>query len=312
MELTDYIKSIGKGNHHLAMSDLKPLSGLNWSDRAAFWAGWTTIVQDRREQIARAMIDLAEDNVDLDFSEPLHWLLDDSVAQVRLSSVEGLWENDTPRMLRRLLELLQGDPSPEVRIAVAVSLSRFAYQAELAELDQSDAQALESDLLAMILDQHQPLDLRRRALESAGYFATNAEVQRQIQIAYESGDQSLAESALVAMGRSVLPRWLPIITKELSSPSPALRYEAARAAGEMAEGARALLPKVATLVGDQDNEVAVAAIWALGQIGGEAARRLLKQVSKSQDDVRRQAAVDALDELSLGEDVAGDWRAGKP
>ena len=125
------------------------------------------------------------------------------------------------------------------------------------------------------------------------------EIQRQIALAYASDEQLLRESALVAMGRSMLPRWLPTIAKELDSPSPALRYEAARAAGEMADHARSLLPKLAQLLNGRDSEVALAAIWALGQIGGSAAKRMLEQIRKTSDDARRQAAVEALEELSL-------------
>ena len=285
--------------HRLAMRELKPLSGLGSEEREEFWSAWAATAPRRRNEIARAMVDLAEENVDLDFGGPLLWMLDDDEAAVRASAVEGLWENESPHLLHRLMKLLRVDPAAEVRTAVAVSLSRFAYLAELEELDEGDAQALRDALLNTILDQRQPLDVRRRALESAGYFGGSIDVQRQVERAYQSDEQLLQESALVAMGRSMLPSWLPTIARELGSPSPALRYEAARAAGEMAEEARSLVSKVAPLLNDQDTEVALAAIWALGQIGGDTAKRLLQQLRKSDDDARRQAALDALEELSL-------------
>jgi HEAT repeat protein len=152
--------------------------------------------------------------------------------------------------------------------------------------------------------------VRRRALESAGFFAEDEVVQREVQRAYDSGEQLMRESALMAMGRSMLPRWLPLVARELESQSPALRYEAARAAGEMAEEARSLTPRLAALAADDDVEVSGAAIWALGQVGGPAARRALQQLSKSQDDARRQAASDALEELSMGDGLmgGGNWR----
>ena len=99
---------------------------------------------------------------------------------------------------------MRSDPAPAVRAAATISLSRFAYQAELAELDTRDGQALRDGLLAMILDARQPLEVRRRALESAGYFGSIDEIQRQIELAYASDEQLLRESALVAMGRSML------------------------------------------------------------------------------------------------------------
>ena len=131
------------------------------------------------------------------------------------------------------------------------------------------------------------------------------DVQREIERAYASDEQLLRESALVAMGRSMLPRWLPTIGAALANASPALRYEAARAAGEMAEDAQALVPRLAQLIDDDDSEVALAAIWALGQIGGEAARRSLQKARKSSDETRSQAVAEALEELSLGDSLFG-------
>jgi HEAT repeat protein len=101
----------------------------------------------------------------------------------------------------------------------------------------------------------------------------------------------------------MLPRWLPNFGAALSHISPALRYEAARAAGEMAEDARALVPRLAPLLDDGDSEVALAAIWALGQIGGDPARRALQRASKSSDETRSQAAAEALEELSLDDNL---------
>jgi HEAT repeat protein len=303
MTITSHLQEIGARDHKLAMGDLKPLSGLGREERDGFWPAWSAIAPMRRADIARAIVDLAEDDIDLEFGEPLLWLLDDDDSEVRSTAVEGLWESDNARVLRRLLAMLRGDPAPPVRAQVATTLGRFAYRAELDELDERDVQALRDGLLGIILDGRQPLDVRRRTLESAGYFADIAEVQRQIELAYASDEQLLRESALVAMGRSMSSSWLPTIAKELASQSPALRYEAARAAGEMAEEAGSLVPKLVSLLNDGDSEVALAAIWALGQIGGENARRALQQVRKSQDEARSQAAAEALEELSLGDSM---------
>jgi hypothetical protein len=305
MTITSYVETIGAADHKLMMRDLKPLSGLGRDEHAAFWRAWQALSPTRREEIAHAMVELAEDNVDLDFSEVLFWCLNDDDASVRTHAIEGLWENDSARLMHRLIDLLRADPAPMVRAAAALALSRFAYQASLDELERTDAAAVQQVLLDAIRDPQTPLDVRRRALESAGYFAELDEVQRQIEQAYRSDEQLLRESALVAMGRTLLPRWLPLIERELSNVSPALRYEAARAAGEMAEEARTLLPKLAPLINDDDGEVVLMTIWALGQIGGEHARRLLQRVRKSQNEAYREAADEALEELSLGSD-SGD------
>jgi hypothetical protein len=234
MDIASYVATIGAPGHALAMRELRPLSGLGPEDRAEFWPAWQRLSDTRRAEIARALAELAEENVDLDFST-----------------------------------------------------------------------VLTAGLTAAASDEQQPFEVRRRALESAGFFSGDEEVQRQIQRAYESTEQLLKESALVAMGRSMMERWLPAIGRELGSPSPALRYEAARAAGEMAEEARTLVPRLASLSTDEDSEVAGAAIWALGQIGGGAAKRALQQLSKSSDEVRSQAATEALAELNMEDGLLG-------
>jgi HEAT repeat protein len=304
-DLTSYIASIGSPDHALTMRELRPLSGLGSEGRAAFWPAWQRVPESRRRQIIGALVDLAEDNVDLDFGIVLIWCLDDASEHVRERAVEGLWENETPAHGRRLLALLHDDPSGLVRAAAAASLSRFAYLAEMEELDDAQAAQIRSGLDTAINNPEQPLEVRRRALESAGFFSSDEDIQRQIQRAYESNEQLLKESALVAMGRSMLDHWLPVIGRELGSPSPALRYEAARAAGEMADEARTLVPKLASLSTDDDSEVAGAAIWALGQIGGGAAKRALQQLSKSSDEVRSQAATEALGEMNMDDGFLG-------
>jgi HEAT repeat protein len=305
MSITNYIVEIGAREHKLAMRDLKPLSGLDFTEREAFWPAWRAIMPARRDEIAQAMVELAEDNVDLDFRAALFWMLDDEDAGVRVAAIEGLWEDLSGRLMRRLLTLLREDPSPDVRAGAALALSRFAYQSVLGELTDAETAELRTALVGAMLDEEQPLDVRRRALESAGYFADALEVQREIERAYAGDEQLLHESALVAMGRSMLPRWLPTIGGALSHISPALRYEAARAAGEMAEDARALVSRLVPLLDDGDSEVALAAIWALGQIGGEPARRTLQRASKSGDETRSQAASEALEELSLDDGLLG-------
>jgi HEAT repeat protein len=305
MSITSYLQEIGARDHALAMRDLKPLSGLDLAEHAAFWQGWSALTPERRDQIAHAMVDLAEDNVDLDFNAPFFWLLDDQQADVRALAIEGLWENTTLRVMRRLLELLRDDPTPEVRASAALALSRFAYQSALGELDAAATETLREGLFAVLFDRTQPIEVRRRTLESAGYFADAPDVQRQIELAYTSDEQMLRESALVAMGRSMQQRWLPTIGSALGNSSPALRYEAARAAGELAEEAQSLVARLAPLLDDDDSEVALAAIWALGQVGGESARRALQRTQKSADETRNQAAAEALEELKLSDGLFG-------
>ncbi len=284
----------------MTVRDLKILSDLGPEQSAQFRRHWRSIPAERRLEIVHELDELAEDNLDLDFRAVFACCLDDDDAEVRAAAVEGLWEDDRPATMRRLLDLLE-DPESAVRAAAALGLSRFAYQAEMGELQPDDARLLQRRLLDMATDPEQGLEVRRRAVESLGYFASSPEAQTEIGQAYAHPEQLMRESAVVAMGRSMRSTWYPYIERELGSRSPALRYEAARAVGELGEEGQAMVASLIALVDDDDLEVAMATLWALGQVGGEHARRVLRRVARSNDTARRQAAEDALEELALDE-----------
>jgi HEAT repeat protein len=312
MDFVAFFERIGEPGAPVVSRDVRPLSDIAPSERSAFLSSWQRVIPERRAEIVRYLIDLSEDNVDLQFQRVLLWCTEDHDPQVRTLAIEGLWESDQTEVMRRLIELLQADTHTDVREAAASGLGRFAYLAELGELDDLAAERVLKQLLTTIRDTNQPGVVRRRALESAGYFANEDALIEQIEQAYAAEDQERKESALVAMGRTMLPRWLLVIGNELESRSPALRYEAARAAGEYGDDARPLLSRVARLLGDSDTEVAIAAIWALGQIGGAAAKRVLTEATKSEHEARAQAATDALAELALDQGIVGDVRGYHP
>lgn len=300
MDLIAHLKELGNPEQPLSMQGLRDLSDLDTEAMPSFRATWQSIPRERRLAITKALAELAEDNVDLDFRQVFCACLDDPDAAVRVIAVQGLWEDDRLPTLRRLLSLL-GDPAGEVRAAAMILLNRFAYQAEMGELPEAESRAVCTALLDAAADAEQPLEVRRRAVEGLGYFCNLPEAQAAISRAYAHEEQLMRESAIVAMGRSMQPNWFPYIERELRSISPALRYEAARAVGELSEEGRGLLAALLPLIEDEDSEVVMAAIWALGQVGGPDARRVLQRLARSKDEVRSQAAREALEELALDE-----------
>jgi HEAT repeat protein len=87
------------------------------------------------------------------------------------------------------------------------------------------------------------------------------------------------------------------VCQELCSPNPELRYEAARACGELQLSEA--VAELEELADDADPEVQEAALWALGQIGGEKARKILERFCRAEDEATRTAAEAALDELEF-------------
>jgi len=298
MKLPDTLKAVGDTSKPLEKVRLRVFSDLDASQAEALQSTWTSISTQRRIEIVKAFLDLAEDNVDLNFHQMFFLCLDDEEEEVRATAVEGLWEDERLQTLRRLLQLVD-DPSPNVRARTLITLSRFAYLAEVGELPEEHSELLYTTLTRVMRDSSQPLDVRRRAMESAGYFSQSSDVQAEVARAYEDSEQLMRESALVAMGRSMNPRWFSSIEQSLQSISPALRYEAARAMGELAEDGRSMVSSLLPLTEDRDVEVSQAAIWALGQIGGSSAKRTLQRLSQSNDPAQAMAADEALNTLMM-------------
>jgi HEAT repeat protein len=133
-------------------------------------------------------------------------------------------------------------------------------------------------------------------LESLAYVC-DQRVLASIREAYRSPSEKLRISAVFAMGRSADTRWDEEVRRELLSTNPEMRYEAARACGELQ-----LLESVAMLeelTEDTDAEVQEAAIWALGQVGGDRAREILEHHGRGDDEALRVAAEAALEEFEF-------------
>lgn len=263
---------------------------------------WPTLEIERRQKTVAALVELAEEDVQLNFSAVLLMALStDSDPKVRGKAIEGLWEDETIEALNKLVFVLANDSDETVRERAAIGLSRFAYLAEVGKLKERFVQKLRNALFAQLETDQISTTVGRRAIEALGYFGEEEAVIKLIEKAYASDDEFLKSSALKAMGRSVNRRWLPEIGKELSSNLPALRYEAATAAGELAT--EELLTPLMRLLNDRDQEVKLATIWALGQIGGPEPTRRLKELVSDENEVIVEAANEALAEIAFNKDA---------
>jgi HEAT repeat protein len=124
-----------------------------------------------------------------------------------------------------------------------------------------------------------------------------------IREAYRHPAEKMRVSAIFSMGRSADPAWGSTVIGELSSANPEMRYETARACGEL-ELTEAVSDLI-RLIGDRDREVQQAAISALGKIGGREARRALRLCCESGDEVVAPAADEALGALELASGTFG-------
>jgi hypothetical protein len=288
-ELDRLLEQIAGDAMPVAFSGLSALSDLAGERLKLFLAVWNDLPDARRRSLIEALADLAEASFEVNFDAIYRNSLDDPDDVVRATAIGGLWENEDPTFIGPFLGLLRADPSPLVRASAAEALGRYVLAGELEQLDAAIEARILTELLARFHMADEMIDVRRRAIESAAY-ACVPEVSEALHLAYFDDDDRMSASAVFGMGRSCDRRWRAIVLKELENNSPAMRYEAARASGEL--GLRQAVPVLARLIEDADIQIHEASIWALGQIGGPAARRILGDAYANADE----ETVDALDE----------------
>ncbi len=290
---------LGNIDQPLLNASLTELSNLSSEEMKCLKDYWATIETKRRRQIVYRLVEMAEDNCALNFDVILKHCLQDSDDEVRRQAIEGLWENEEASLVNPLIKLLEQDPSEQVQSAAAIALGKFAILAEHKKLRSDHISAIQAALLTVIGDTQKPVEIRRRALESAAPLSL-PQVKTAIREAYQSDSSRLRISAIYAMGKNYDSGWLPILLKELASADTEVRYEAAGACAELEE--EAAVPSILRLVNDPDSDVQVAAIQALGKIGGTVAAECLEDCRNSSSAAVRQAAEDALLELANKED----------
>jgi HEAT repeat protein len=298
MAFEEALRQLAAGPKALSSPILYALSAPRAAEVQLFKGHWPTVPVERRREVMGVLVNSAEANFELDFNALLRVTLLDEDGEVRTLSIEGLWEDEGIALIAPLVRILRHDPVASARAAAASSLGRFVLMAELEELDERHAKLIQSALLEAIKNPGEGLDVRRRAVESLAYWGEEC-VQETISAAYRAPEESMRISAVFSMGRSVDPIWSEIVQDELGNVNPAMRYEAARACGELE--VKDAVPALIHLVSDPDREVQFAAIAALGQIGGQIARRFLMRCLQSPDEPVRLAAEDALAELELGQ-----------
>jgi len=295
----EYLAELKDDGRPVRAAKLSRLSHLADEERIPFLKAWSTFSDKRRRQVIRLLVDLAEDNVEMNFDAVFLPSISDGDACVRAEAIRGLWEYDHRDLIEPLIRLLSDDGDTDVRAEAALALGRFVLQWEFGALRDRYFRRVEETLRKALANGGEEMEVRARALESIGACSLPW-VRRVIRQAYDSGDRRLQVSAVHAMGRNCDPNWLPVLFQELSSGDPEMRYEAVLACGCLAD--EAAVPRLALLLEDEDAEVRAVTIATLGEIGGREAKTILMRYLDHPSRSVRDAVREALSLVDVDED----------
>lgn len=271
-------------------------------------AVWDQLPASQRIAIMNRVAEASEVDFTLDYAQFARVGYTDSDPHVRVAAIKAAWADINPQTLQILLDLTRNDPVDAVRAAAIGQAGAFI---ELSELEEFDADAAaEAEVLALQLfnDPQQDLEVRRHALEAVSN-ASRQEVPAMIEAAYNHEHPLMRLSAVVAMGNSCDERWSRQVDFELSSDSTEMCFEAIQSAGQI--GLTGSVNKLSELGYSQDEQLREAAIWALGEIGGEQALDALEELLGYASDQNDEELVDSIEEaLAMAEmmtDLENDW-----
>jgi HEAT repeat protein len=296
------LRTLSDSDQPLTAAAIYNLSDLDEDSLRQLKSAWGAIPVERRRTLMRRLVEASETNFDLDFGAVTHLALTDLDDEIRETAIEATWIDESPDMLRRLLVLASSDISQGVRAAAVSALGRFILEGELGKFDPALARQAENVAIKLYQNHDESVDVRRRALEAIANCGRSG-VEDMIEQAYRDDNARMRASAVFAMGRSCDVKWAPVVLRELESDSPEMRYEAARTAGELE--IREAVPHLARMLEDEDREVMEMAVWALGEIGGDDARRLLEDLIEHADSVGDDVLADAIEEALEAASLAG-------
>lgn len=281
-------------------SRLVELSNLKAGDLKLFGQAWSKVEPEMRRRIISRLVELADGNIELNYDDIFVGCLKDADPEVRIIAIEGLWESEDASLVSPLISLLQQDKSGEVQASAAMALGKFAMMAELDKLRTEHMLRIEQALLGAFGNMKLCLEVRCLALEAVAPLHL-PRVKKAITEAYQSKEPKLKLSSVYAMGMNCDPCWMPMLLKELASPSGEIRHRAIRACGEVGE--EEAIPHLIKLINGTDDELAVAAVEALGKIGGDTAKEYLEELLDHMEESVSQAAEKALKEMEAEEDL---------
>lgn len=277
------------------------LSNLNDEQLAELMPVWRGLDADFRHLILQMLTDEMQLNYDLSYDQLAQQGLQDADERIRRTSIELLVAGEDRAHLGLLLHHAEHDRALAVRTDALRGIAAFCKEGAYEDFQQQQLDAIQAVARQRLAIAHDA-DERGAALELLA--AMDAAAFSLIRDAYESDDEALRMSAVVAMGYTAdADAWREIVMHELEHGNAAMLREAARACGalELTEA----VPALARLLDDEEADAREIVIWSLGEIGGKEAVRILNQLAElaeeDEDDDLLERIEDALANASLAD-----------
>ena len=265
------------------------LSELSQADRDILAGQWLGLSADLKARVLRALAEASEGLFELSFGEIAAISLADKDSAVRAAAIDALWYDDSPETMRQFMRLAD-DRDAQVRASALQGMANFLLLGEYGDIDAQLASQAQEVALRMHTDKAQPIEVRRRALEALAN-SSHPRVEGLIRAAYADANRDLRISAIFAMGRTCNPVWSECLLHELDCDDSEFVYEAIAACGQLQ--LKAAVKRISEFIASDDANLQLAAVAALGEIGGEYALELLGELADSTED---EALYEAIDE----------------
>ena len=286
----------------LEENDYALLSDLNDNEYNNFVNTWNILDLESKSKLIGRLYELSEENSDLNFEKLFKLGLQSTDESIIYSSLEGLWESEGHDTLRRLIRLANTNLSPHVKGSVMTHISRFILLGHDGRINSVMLENIHQLLKSAYTNKDEPTEIRRRALESLGYF-DDLETQEYIKEAYASNNPVLKVSSIYSMGKTCNDIWIPILIEELKNEDPEVRYESVEALVEIGQDDCADV--LMDLITDDDQQVRLSIISGLGKLGTLSSKELLLGCLEDDNDEIAEAARIALENIDFLEDPLG-------
>ena len=282
--------------------DLSCLGDLQEEDRTELASFWGLVSQVRRLRVAHGCRELAQDSSVFRGGALFRFLLSDHDPQIRTEAVRALGLDPEVASFTAVLAQMKAETDEWVRIAAASSIGCFLLAGEL----EPWPVPVQTQATALLIgwSQDGSADLIGAALPNLG-FSSRPEVKEVLTQNLVSSWEVRREAALAGIANTADVRWESRIMKvwhedmELS-----VRTAALKAAGQL--GLQVFLDICLNVI-EFENEIQLrlGAIEALGNIGGAVAARGLAYAADTSDEEQFTAAKMAMERMDSDAGAAG-------